>query len=205
MKSLSGVDGVFLHLEPAQGRCMSRRCTCSICRPGVTTGDFLAEVRRQNAPARAHRPGADAQAPRPCRCSSPTRCGWKTGSVGLPCSTSLLEPPGAGATGGTGRAAAIRTARPAPPLWRMAVIDGLASGGGLLPDPPRGARRAGRRAARAGAVRRDAEAARPAARQGDGGGYHPASSNSPPPHCATTRYVRSCCATCPMWRARSPN
>ena len=47
MKSLSGVDGVFLHLETAQTPMHVASLHLFDLPAGVTAGDFLAEVRRQ--------------------------------------------------------------------------------------------------------------------------------------------------------------
>lgn len=130
MKSLSGVDGAFLHLETAQTPMHVASLHLFELPDGVTPAAFLAEVRRQMRRRLCVAPVLTRKlAPMPLQFANPVwveddRLEWAYHVQHI-----TLEPPGTQAQleALAGRLHSELLDRHRP-LWRMAVIDGLASG-----------------------------------------------------------------------------
>jgi WS/DGAT/MGAT family acyltransferase len=130
MKSLSGVDGAFLHLETAQTPMHVASLHLFELPAGVTPAAFLAEVRRQMRRRLRLAPVLTRKlAPMPLQFANPVwveedRLDWAYHVQHI-----TLDPPGTQAQLEelAGRLHSELLDRRCP-LWRMAVIDGLASG-----------------------------------------------------------------------------
>ena len=130
MKSLSGVDGVFLHLETAQTPMHVASLHLFDLPAGVTADDFLAEVRRQMRRRVRIAPVLTRKlAPMPLQFANPVWVEEQQLEWAYHVQHITLEPPGTQAQleelAGRLHSELLDRHRP---LWRMAVIDGLASG-----------------------------------------------------------------------------
>ncbi len=130
MRSLSGVDGAFLHLETPQTPMHVGSLHLFELPPGATPAAFLAEVRRQLrrrlriAPVLTRR-----LAPMPLQFANPVWVEDDELDWAYHVQPITLDPPGTQAQlevlAGRLHSELLDRHRP---LWRMAVIDGLASG-----------------------------------------------------------------------------
>ena len=130
MKSLSGVDGVFLHLETAQTPMHVASLHLFDLPAGVTADGFLAEVRRQMRRRVRIAPVLTRKlAPMPLQFANPVWVEEQQLEWAYHVQHIRLEPPGTQAQleelAGRLHSELLDRHRP---LWRMAVIDGLASG-----------------------------------------------------------------------------
>jgi WS/DGAT/MGAT family acyltransferase len=130
MKSLSGVDGAFLHLETAQTPMHVGSLHLFELPPGLTPAAFLAEVRRQMRRRLRLAPVLTRKlAPMPLQFANPVWVEDDALDWAYHVQHLTLEPPGTLAQlevlAGRLHSELLDRHRP---LWRMAVIDGLASG-----------------------------------------------------------------------------